>query len=502
MIHDLLHRAKRRVVLHESMAQMALAASVAVGGLALLLLFGTTYLAWWSVAGIAFAALAFGVWRILRAVPGEYALAVQLDTNAGLHDTLSTAIHFTGNTGNQPFRSAQYAMAEGVAQGVDLEVALPFATPRSMYVMAGLALLATGLFIARYSMMKTLDLRAPLTQVLFEDQQNPALAKGAKKSDGKKTGRKMNGMESLLSKLGVNLNQDKATEKDALDQAIEEAMKAPAAAGEGAKGAQSKQGGAAKDGATAGQGEKGEKGDPLDGGKDEKADAGKDGDKGKEGGEDSKSGDQQAGKNGNSGDNASLLSKLKDAVSNMMSKAKDAKSDPKGGKEQGGDQQAKQEKAGGEKGKSGQGQQKGEQQANAQQADPNGDGQEGQQSQGKAGSKDSDQKASSQPGSGVGHQDGSKDMKAAEQLKAMGKLSEIIGKRSSTVSGETSVEVESGSQQLKTAYTNSKAGHAETDGDVNRDEVPAAMQQYVQQYFQQVRKPGTSGTKPAVAAKP
>ena len=51
------------------------------------------------------------------------------------------------------------------------------------------------------------------------------------------------------------------------------------------------------------------------------------------------------------------------------------------------------------------------------------------------------QPASKQPGSGIGRQDGSKDVKLAEQLAAMGKISEIIGKRSANVTGELTVEV-------------------------------------------------------------
>ena len=79
-------------------------------------------------------------------------------------------------------------------------------------------------------------------------------------------------------------------------------------------------------------------------------------------------------------------------------------------------------------------------------------------------------------------------MKLAEQLKAMGKISEIIGKRSATVTGETSIEVQSGNQQLHTAYSKTEAAHAETDSDVTRDEIPLAVQAYVQQYFLEVRK--------------
>ena len=79
-------------------------------------------------------------------------------------------------------------------------------------------------------------------------------------------------------------------------------------------------------------------------------------------------------------------------------------------------------------------------------------------------------------------------MHAAEQLKAMGKISEIIGKRAQSVSGETSIEVQSGNQQLRTAYSKEKSNHGQADSDVSRDEVPVSLQPYVQQYFEQVRK--------------
>ena len=50
------------------------------------------------------------------------------------------------------------------------------------------------------------------------------------------------------------------------------------------------------------------------------------------------------------------------------------------------------------------------------------------------------------------------------------------------------IEVSSGKQQqLRTAYTNRNAAHHEAGGEIHRDEVPLAYQQYVQQYFEKVR---------------
>src|SRR5207245_523248 len=96
--------------------------------------------------------------------------------------------------------------------------------------------------------------------------------------------------------------------------------------------------------------------------------------------------------------------------------------------------------------------------------------------------------ANKQPGGGIGNRDGSKDVKQAEQLAAMGKITQIIGKRSANLSGEATVEVQSTTQQLRTEYSSRNAQHTESGAEISRDEVPVALESYVQQYFEQVRK--------------
>jgi len=195
--------------------------------------------------------------------------------------------------------------------------------------------------------------------------------------------------------------------------------------------------------------------------------------------------------------NASLLSKMKDAMQNLMSKAKPQPNNAAGQK-QGGSQgqkgQSTQAKAG-EKGAAGESKEGGQQdQQEGQQGQQAGDQDNSDSAQGKGNGKSSDQQAAAQPGSGVGKQDGAKDIRAAEQKAAMGKLSEVIGKRSAQVSGEMMVESQSGPQQLRTQYSRRTATHGESGGEVNRDEVPVELQGYVQQYFQEVRKQERSGT--------
>jgi hypothetical protein len=95
--------------------------------------------------------------------------------------------------------------------------------------------------------------------------------------------------------------------------------------------------------------------------------------------------------------------------------------------------------------------------------------------------------------SGIGRQDGDKAVKEAEQLQAMGKLAEIIGKRSASLTGDMTVETPSGKQQLKTAYSQKLGRHTDAGGEINRDEIPLSDQQYVREYMELIHKQNKSG---------
>jgi hypothetical protein len=99
----------------------------------------------------------------------------------------------------------------------------------------------------------------------------------------------------------------------------------------------------------------------------------------------------------------------------------------------------------------------------------------------------------------MGKQDGDKDVEQAEQLEAMGKISEIIGKRNEKLQGEIMVEVNSSKQSLRTQYSQRSAAHTESGAEIRRDEIPLDYQSYVQQYFAEVRKESArpNGSRPA-----
>ena len=102
-----------------------------------------------------------------------------------------------------------------------------------------------------------------------------------------------------------------------------------------------------------------------------------------------------------------------------------------------------------------------------------------------------DPRGEARPGSGAGRDDGNKEIKAAEQLEAMGKISVILGKRSKDLTGTAYAEVTSGPQQLKTGYEARRVEHADVRAKADRDEIPLEFQGYVEQYFREMRKAGS-----------
>jgi hypothetical protein len=459
MVEDLIRRARKRYLLNEALAQTAFAAVVSIAGIVLLLILGTHYLGWWTVAVFAAAGIAFGIFRVVRQTPDTYATAIRLDENARLHDALSTALYFSGHPeGSESFRRSQRRQAETAAGAVSLNQAVPFIFPRAVYAMAALALLASGLVALRYHLGLGLNLRSPIAQGLLQDQAANNPKQEVKKSDPKQW---MQEAQALLSRLGMKSDGQPPPEDQAeLDKALDQALQANPSA-------KDQKGGTKSD---AGSQEAPEKGDPIDlADQDQK--------------NDSLDATQEAGNtNANPSKQESLLSKLKQAVSSLISKSNFKEDNPTDSNQQ--EKEQGDAKMSGDQGNAGKDKaEQGENMSAALEGDPNSQSQAGQ--KGKFNSNE-EQKGQ---GSGIGSQDGLKEQREAEQLKAMGKISEIIGKRAATVSGEMMVEVQSGkNQQLKTAYTNNAASHGESDGDVTRDEIPLSLQPYVQQYFEQVRK--------------
>jgi hypothetical protein len=213
----------------------------------------------------------------------------------------------------------------------------------------------------------------------------------------------------------------------------------------------------------------------------------------------SKPGDAASKQQPNTSGDSSLAAKIKDAMSNLLA-AMRQKNNAQNGQsgQEGADQKGQQQTKAGQKGP-GQGQKAGgDQTSSAEMGEPGENGEAGKSADLKGGNQ-GDGPNGPDSGSGAGKQEGEKAAKLAEQAAAMGKISEIIGKRSANVTGEVTIEVTSSKQPLRTPYSDGKAAHNEAGGEINRDEVPAAFQEYVQQYFEQVRKPAKGTSKPGPA---
>lgn len=188
----------------------------------------------------------------------------------------------------------------------------------------------------------------------------------------------------------------------------------------------------------------------------------------------------------------SLLDKFRDALANLLSRLK---IQPKGGDSQQVASAAQDLGQGrqspGQKGSPGPGRQLSDGlSSGAAQADEQSEGiEKASDGAGRRGEKESDLQAAKEGRSGIGKEDGSKELREAEQLAAMGKISEIFGKRSQNLTGEVMVEVPAAKQQkLRTAYSQQEAMHGEAGGEIHRDEIPLAYQRYVEQYFEQIHK--------------
>lgn len=492
-IFEILRQARQRTIVNLVLEQASLALTLALGAGILLLILGTQILDWYWPVLLFVGALGYGWYRYGRTLPTDYTVAQRLDVGLGLPDTISTAFHFaTAKTGNEGFRERQRALADETARSYRAEQAIPWRLTRYSYAAVAFAAVFGGLMMYRYAMERRLDLSRPMVPGVVDlfGTANTTVVQLPKQGPN----RLPPGAEQLRTEDPANTQEGEKQEAASLGDAPEDVLKTistPEVSNENSEQFKGKD----------------ETGQPGEGSDEQSAGSDKaDGQSGEQSG-DSKQASKDGKKEGPSNANApqqpggqqneknSMLDKMRDAFANLMNKMNLPQ--PK----QGGEQMAKNGQKDGQQGQKGgqQQQQKGQpnqgkpsdQQGQGDQAGQQAEAQAGQQqqtAQGK-GSSDSNDAGSDQPKSGMGKSDGQKDVKIAEQMQALGKLSEIIGKRSERQQGEIMVEVSSSKNQgLRTAYGAKTSKAANSGGEIHRDEVPLIYQQYVQQYFEQIRK--------------
>jgi hypothetical protein len=367
-------------------------------------------------------------------------------------------------------RRFQLAEAERVAGGVEPRRAIPYAVPRTAYLTGVLLLVASSLFALRYGLTDRLDLKQPLARLVQDSLGLPQSDREA--SLDRKLPPKDPADDPQAGEQGPPIDPADSNQQpnDSAESQPEQTPK-NAAKAEG----KNKRNQADSDSDQDGQADQSEQ--PAE--EQQQNASNRNGDKG---GKQSQNGNS----NSQSQNNQSLLGKMKEAMQNLLSSMQQnprdqqqSASNQTSNSGKGRQNQAKQQ-AKGEKSKS----QKGDSQ-DQQSAD---EGQEAQNSPAQSTDQQDSPLANKQPGSGAGNRDGAKDIHQAEQLAAMGKISEIIGKRSANITGEATVDVQNTSQQLRTGYQDKRADHAQTGAEIHRDEIPVALESYVEQYFEQVRK--------------
>ncbi len=506
-LHDLIRRGRLRRILHLLIHATSFAAVVGMAGAILLLIVGAQILNWYWLVALFVVSLAASAYRSRAQLLSSYQVAQSIDRQLGLKDALSTAYYFS----QHPERAAapefvehQRQVAEQVARSADIEQGVPFRTPRTAYVNLALVAVACGMFGLRYGMHRSLDLGSPLVHINFADLfgTSPQVAdarpgKRPGNGDGRDPGAPVDPWEAKTN--------DRDPVNDAALQSVQDP--APNTAGTSSD-ASAKADAKSSEQLTPGAnpldtGEKGDSSQQSDA--NANAPAGADSKSGEQNGSKDAKDSKDGGQSANAGDNSSLASKLRDALSNLLSKMK-PQSKPGGGKPSDSSQSANSRSSQQGEKKEGDSKSPGQEQADASaNSQSEGDQQQGgtqQASQGKSEGRSNNEPNSPDGKSGIGKQDGDKAAREAAELAAMGKISEIIGKRAANISGEVMVEVSSGKQQLKTQYSQQNAAHVEAGGEINRDEVPLAYQQYVQQYFAQVRKLPAGKGKAAPDAKP
>ena len=473
MLFQVIARARRRLLWNALALQVALAAVAALGALVMLLLLGTDVVAWWWLIVLPGATLAAGTVAALRRWPGTCSTAQLLDRRLQLADTLSTAAFFSqaqaGATRDE-FRRAQNAQATRIAESIDVRNAIPMRMPRAVYVSAALAIAATGLFVVRYRSDARLDLRAPVAaivqQLLEETRQEVAKlvdeflqprqperseAQEARnrppEADGENTdGNPASTNESNATGSGNTGEAEKSEEKAKTDTFAgeqEQSQQGTSSSAEARSGSQ-------QDSSS----QQTNQGNPQR--------------------QQSASGSQSASTSASS----SMANKIKNSMANLLSAL-----NPQQGKS--GGQQAKTQD-GNQAGKNGK---RGETDSASASGEP-GEGdstQPGDAKPGGTGHADLAE-ADARKGTGAGRDEGSKEIKTAAQLEAMGKLGSIFGKRAEALSGEFTVESSPGAQSLRTPYAQRSAEHTSAETVAMRDEVPVAYQEYIQHYYELIRQ--------------
>jgi hypothetical protein len=488
-VESIIRSAWRRSLFVLTFEQLAFALAIIFGGGILMLLLGTQILNWYWLALLGVSAFAVSVARTRNRMLTRYRVAQVMDRRLQLNDSLSTALFLLteADRRNDPVARFQIEQAKEIAASVKAARAFPFGKQRSWAVTGTLAMVIFGLFAARYFVQGKLSFEESLIPIrlgsVFErleqrlsakNQQptDPAMAEEEPRIPKAAQSEQKNEHGDLSRSDHANLEQERdsttspqpATQKKTAEDSHTPQVEKP----ENALGNESQQQ---------------RPGDNATRENLEQANA--------------PAQNRNQDTPGSQPSSSGLLEKMKDAVSSLLAKMNSTGASNKSA-------QNSERSAEGSRteqdssAKGGQQQQSPNARTERARNDPRSEGGEQGQTREKAETsqgRNSDQSPDSKGSdahSGIGSQNGDKTLKEAEQLQAMGKLAEIIGKRSADLTGEVTVETSSGKQRLQTEDSQRVGQHSDLGGEINRDEIPLMYQQYVREYMERVHKEAKS----------
>lgn len=454
-LNDFLIRAQKLRMEGILLRALATAATIILIACGLFLLLGVNAL----TLILLLASLAAGITLIIRDYlrhrRDAYWIAQQIDSKLDLHDELSTAWACSGRSSR--FLDTLGDQARRTADTVNLRALFP-APGMQAWRWAALSCVAVvALFAWRWSSLETLDLSAPLIGASVEQQQ--ASAEG----DGKKT--RAQRIREQLKKMGMPLEE------------MEGVLGFSAQGGDGKNAGQQQQNAQGQAMQQGGQ-------KPPENAKNQTAgqQPGENGQEAKEGnqGPPPQKGPQQ----GNMGQQASapqqqnsLFDKMKDALSSLQDKLSGQQN------QQAQQQQKNAQQAAGQQGQKAQSSE-GEQSKQGNQA-----GQPQDASNNKSNGNEQAQSSPNQNKSGQGSSDGDKNIAEQKQAEAMGKISEILGRRAENINGDMQLKTSSKNNRLTTDYVEQTARSSDADQSVrSREEISLEAQAYIKRYFTALHK--------------
>lgn len=479
-IQALLRSAERRRLLVLAAEQSALSLALVLAGFILMLVLGTQILDWYWLALLAAMGLALLAVRVRSRPLAPYRLAQIIDRRLKLSDSLSTAWFLLAqDRGHEPIARLQIQRAGELARSVQTARAFPFSGGRPWAFAAALGALAFGLFAVRYLVTRSLNLEHALVPIHL--------------GTGPEAGEEPLSAHNLKSAIASSRDSEPAVTKAAhaaatryekpgtsAPQDASAANRASAAAGDGKpiENGHSQPGSTGTTQAGRSDSQSAATGSQLAPNGDERSEQ--------------KSAGAMTQAPAAEPNSSSLLDNMKDAFSSLLSKMRPSSGPqtPREGERSSDQSHSTNQAALGRNPRDSQTGAHPDQSTQQEKTAGDAQGQAADKSHAAQtrNSSDSAARNGSDNRSGVGRQDGNKDLTEAQQLQAMGKLAEIIGKRSADLTGDITVETPSGKQQLKTEYSQRMGHHSDLGGEINRDEIPLMYQQYIRDYMEAVRK--------------